>query len=370
MTTVAAAANRAMASTSAQQAPASTQLATSSSHRQAAALTGAQKVAVLYMALGPERTAAISARLSQDKVESIGFEVARMGVAQGDLVTGVLEEWLHTMRAAESLAEGGIEVAREILEKQFGAQRAAQILKRIHGQITEHAGLERLRKADPQQLAGTLRNEHPQTVALVLAHLDQLHTAAILKEIPPQVGREIVYRMAVMDKVSPEMLRLIETELGSEIALNLADSMTMSGGPAAVAAVLNSLAPSLEKELLDGVAERNPDLCEQIKALMFTFEDIVNLDNRSMQRLLREVDSRELALALKVASDELKDAMYAGMTQRALAALKDDLELMGPARLRDIETAQAKIVLAVRRLEEEGEIIISMGGGGEDVVVA
>jgi flagellar motor switch protein FliG len=371
MTTVAAAANRAMASTTgAQPAPASTQVATSPTQRPATAMTGAQKVAVLYMALGPERTAAISARLSQEEVESIGFEVARMGVAQGDIVTGVLEEWLHTMRAAESLAEGGIEVAREILEKQFGAQRAAQILKRIHGQITEHAGLERLRKADPQQLAGTLRNEHPQTIALVLAHLDQLHTAAILKEIPPQVGREIVYRMAVMDKVSPEMLRLIETELGSEIALNLADSMTMSGGPAAVAAVLNSLAPSLEKELLDGVAERNPDLCEQIKALMFTFEDIVNLDNRSMQRLLREVDSRELALALKVASDELKDAMYAGMTQRALAALKDDLELMGPARLRDIETAQAKIVLAVRRLEEEGEIIISMGGGGEDVVVA
>jgi flagellar motor switch protein FliG len=334
------------------------------------ALTGPQKVAVLYMALGPERTSQITEKLTPEEVETIGFEVARMGVVQGDVVTTVLDEWLYTMRAAESLAEGGIETARGILEAQFGTQRASQILKRISGQISEHAGLERLRKADPQQLANTLRNEHPQTVALVLAHLDQLQTGAILKEIPPSTGREVVYRMACMEKVSPEMLRLIEGELGSEIALNLADSMTVSGGPAAVAAVLNSLSPSLEKELLDGVAEKDAALCEQIKALMFTFEDVVGLDTRSMQRVLREIDSKDLALALKVASDELKEAIYAGMTQRALQSLKDDLEMMGPAKLRDIEAAQAKFVAMVRQLEEDGEIVVAMGGGGDDVVVA
>lgn len=336
----------------------------------ALSLSGPQKVAVLYMTLGPARTSLISDKLTPEEVESIGFEVARMGVVKGDVVEAVLEEWLHTMRAAESLAEGGIEIARSILEAQFGSQRAMQILKRIHGQISEHAGLERLRKADPQQLAGTLRNEHPQTVALVLAHLDQIQTAAILKEIPPATGREVVYRMACMEKVSPEMLRLIEGELGSEIALNLADSMTLSGGPAAVAAVLNSLTPSLEKELLEGVAARDPQLCEQIKALMFTFEDLVRIDNRSMQRLLRDVDSKDLALALKVASEELKEVIFAGMTQRALASLKDELEMMGPARVRDIEAAQARIVATVRQLEEDGEIVVAMGGGGEDAIIA
>jgi flagellar motor switch protein FliG len=334
-----------------------------------AGLTGPQKVAVLYMALGAERTTEISEKLTPEEVETISFEVARMGTVQGDVVTAVFEEWLYTMRAAESLAEGGIATARSILEAQFGPHRAGQILKRISGQITEHAGLERLRKADPQQLANTLRNEHPQTMALVLAHLDQMQTGAILKEIPSAVGRDVVYRMACMEKVSPEMLRLIEGEMGSEIALTLADSMTVPGGPAAVAAVLNMLTSSLEKELLDGVAEKDPALCERIKALMFTFEDVVSLDTRSMQRLLRDVDSKDLALALKVASVELKDAIYAGMTQRALQSLQDDLEMMGPAKLRDIEAAQAKIVAVVRQLEEAGEIVVSLGGG-EDVVVA
>jgi flagellar motor switch protein FliG len=334
----------------------------------AAVLTGPQKVAVLYMALGPEKTAAISGRLSPEEVEAIGFEVARMGTIKGEVVEMVLEEWLATMRAAESLAEGGVELARDILEKLYGPQRALQMLKKITGQISEQAGLLRLRKADPQQLGSTLRNEHPQTIALVLAHLDAEQTKDILKEIPPAVGKEIVYRMACMEKVSPEMLQLIEGELGSEIALNSTDSMTASGGPAAVAAVLNSLPPSIEKELLEGIAEKDPVLCEEIKALMFTFEDVVALDVRSMQRVLREIDSRELALALKVASEDLKAAIFQAMTQRALASLKDEIEIMGAVKMRDVETAQAKIVGTVRRLEEAGEIVVAMGGG-EDVIV-
>jgi flagellar motor switch protein FliG len=332
-------------------------------------LTGPQKVAVLYMALGAERTAAISDKLTPEEVEAIGFEIARTGMVRGEVVESVLGEWMETMRAAESLAEGGVDVAREILEKHFGPQRAMQVLRRIHGQITEVVGLERLRKADPQQLGNTLRNEYPQTIALVLAHLDHTQTASILKEIAPPVGREIVYRMACMEKVAPEMLQLIESELGSEVTLNLTEGMTASGGPAAVAGVLNLLTTSLEKELLEGIAERDAALCEQIKSLMFVFEDIVSLDTRSMQRVLREIDSRELAMALKVASEDLKSAIFGAMTQRALASLKDEMELMGPVKMRDIEAAQARIVSQVRALEEAGEIVAAMGGG-DDVIVA
>jgi flagellar motor switch protein FliG len=332
-------------------------------------LSGAQKVAILYMALGAEQTGPVTERLTPEEVEAISYEIARLDRVPGEVVERVLQEWLETLHAVESLAEGGIERAKEILEAQFGPQRATQILKRISGQISEFAGLERLRKADPQQLGNTLRNEHPQTVALVLAHLDQIQTAGILKEIPPAVGREIVYRMACMEKVSPAMLQLIESELGNEVALTLSDSMAASGGPAAVAGVLNLLNPSLEKELLEGIASRDPALCEQIKSLMFVFEDIVSLDVRSMQRVLREVDSRDLALALKVASDELKNAIFGAMTQRGLAALKDEMEMTGPVRMRDIEAAQAKIVAHVRRLEEAGEIVISMADGDDVVVV-
>lgn len=335
----------------------------------AVTLSGPQKVAVLYMALGPEKTARISEKLSAEEVEAIGFEVARMGAIRGEVVEAVLEEWIETMRAAESLAEGGVELARDILEKLYGPQRALQMLKKITGQISEQAGLLRLRKADPQQLASTLRNEHPQTIALVLAHLGPEQTTDILKEIPTSVGKGIVYRMARMEKVSPEMLNLIEGELGAEVVLNASVSMTASGGPAAVAAVLNSMPPSIEKELLEGIAEKDLALCEEIKALMFTFEDIVALDVRSMQRVLREVDSRELALALKVASEELKAGIFEAMTQRALASLKDELEIMGAVKMRDVETAQAKIVATVRRLEESGEIVVAMGGGDDVIVV-
>lgn len=332
-------------------------------------LTGPQKVAILYSVLSPEKTDAISEKLSPEELEAVGFEVARMGRVRTEVVEGVLEEWVQTIRAAESLAEGGVDKAHEILERHFGPQRAMQLLKKINGQIADFAGLERLRRADPQQLGNTLRKEHPQTIALVLAHLDQGQTAAILKDLPPVDGGHVVYRMATMEKVSPEMLQLIESELGNEFAVNLTESMTASGGPAAVAAVLNMLNPSLEKELLETIATKDPVLCEHIKSLMFVFEDIVTLDVRSMQRLLREIDTRELALALKVASDDLKGVIFSAMTQRALAALKDEIEIMGPAKMRDIEAAQAKIVAQVRALEEAGEIVVATGEGDDVVVV-
>jgi flagellar motor switch protein FliG len=237
----------------------------------------------------------------------------------------------------------------------------------VQGQLADTAGLTRLRRADPQQLGNTLRNEHPQTIALVLAHLDPQQTAAILKEIPSSKGGEVVYRMAGMEKVQPEMLMLIEKHIGSETTSMMAEG-TASGGPKAVAEVMNFISGALEKELLEGVEERDPELCEVIKNLMFVFEDLISLDDKAIQRVLREVEAKSLALALKAASPELKAKILGCMSQRAVAALQEEMEMMGPARMKDVEAAQTAFVSQVRRLEEMGEIVIG-GKGGDDVLV-
>ena len=331
-------------------------------------LNGREKVAVLCMALGAEAAAKITQRLSQDEAEAISYEIARLDAITGEVAESVLVEWLELTLALDSVSAGGLEYAREVLEKAYGAPRAREILKRIQTQLADTAGMHRLRKADPQQLGSMFRNEHPQTIALVLSHLEPQHTAAVLKELDPATGSEVVFRMARMEKVSPEMLHLIERSIGSEADLGLQQGMASSGGPAAVAAVLNFTTASLEKTLLDGVAARDAKLSEEIKNLMFVFEDLTSIDDRSLQRLLREVEAKQLALALKATSDELKGKILGAMSQRAVAALQEEMEFMGPVKLRDVESAQAAIVSQVRALEEAGEIVIS-GGGGDDTVI-
>jgi flagellar motor switch protein FliG len=240
------------------------------------------------------------------------------------------------------------------------------MLKRIQSQISDTAGLHRLRNADPTQLGNMLRAEHPQTVALILAHLQPAHTAAVLKELDPTLGSEVVLRMARMEKVSPDMLVLIERSILTETDLAPAQGLSTSGGPAVVAEVLNLVAPSLEKAIMAGVDQLDPALCEQIRNLMFVFEDIVSLDDRSTQRLLREIDVKELALALKGASNEVKNKILGAMSQRASTSLKEEMEMIGPARKRDVELAQAGIVAMIRKLEDAGEIVV---GGNDDLVV-
>jgi flagellar motor switch protein FliG len=330
-------------------------------------LTGRQKVAVLCMALGPEFAAKIAQQLNPEEMESISFEIARLENVTGQMADSVLKEWHETIRAADFLAEGGVDYAREILERAFGKDKAGDMLQRIETQLADTAGLHRLRKADPQQLGNMLRNEHPQTIALILAHLEPAHTASVLKEIESSVGTEVIYRMARMEKISPEMLQLIERSLASETDLQVTQGMSASGGPHAVAAVLNLVVPSLEKDLLERLQQRDPELCEQVKNLMFMFEDIIGLDDRSVQRLLREVDTKELALALKAASEELRKRIMGAMSTRAVEALREEMDFLGPVRVRDVETAQTKIVAQVRLLEEAGEIVIS--AGGDDVLL-
>ncbi len=330
-------------------------------------LTGRQKAAIVCMALGAEHAAAITAGLTADEVDIVAFEFSQLDNVPPSTVDAVLAEWLELTIGVDSLSTGGFEFAREVLEKAFGEAKAGQVLKRIQDQLADNDRFGRLRRADPQALSHTLRGEHPQTIALILAHLDPAHVAAIIRELDPALGGDVMFRIAKMDKVSPDMIALVERAIGSEADMTFSQSMSSVGGPAAVAAVLNLVSATLEKEMLDIVAERDTQLSDQIKNLMFVFEDLLALDDKSLQRLLREVDVKQLALALKATSAELKSKIMGTMSQRAVAGLKEEMEFLGPVKMRDVEAAQSDIVSKVRALEETGEIVLS--AGTDDVIV-
>ena len=329
-------------------------------------LTGRQKVAILLMALGEEASAEITKNMASEEVEAISFEIAKMEKVDPNLVEQILDEWQQTEQAAFSLAEGGVDYARRVLEKAFGPSKAAQVLKRIESQLSDHISLNHLRNADPQQLTAIIRNEHPQTMALILAFLDPGQTASVLKEIDTALGADVLLRMARMEKVMPDVLRLVEESLGAEADLSMGGAGSAAGGPESVAEVLNLVASGLEKELLDGVADHDMDLSEQIKNLMFVFEDIIKLDDKGITRLLRDTESKELAMALKAASGELRDKILGTMSTRARDSLEEEMEFLGPVRVSDVEAAQASIVKMARALEEAGEIVI---GASEDAMI-
>lgn len=330
-------------------------------------LTGKQKAAIVLMAMGPESATEITQSLTPDELEQISFEIARMDQVSAELTGAVLEEWKAMETAAYTIAEGGVDYARKVLEHTLGPQKASTIIKRIESQLQESAGFQNLRKADPQQVSGMLRNEHPQTVALLLAHLEASQTASVLKELPTALGGEVLFRLARMEKVLPEVLQVLERQYGSESKLTISQGMTSAGGPESVAAVLNLINGPVEKELLDQLARQDAELCEQIKNLMFVFEDILKLDDRALQRILRDVQTKELALALKAASDPLRQKIFSMLSTRAGDALKEEIEFLGPVRMRDVETAQSNVVKVIRALEETGEVVI--GGGDDDMVL-
>jgi flagellar motor switch protein FliG len=332
-----------------------------------AELTGRQKTAILLMAVGEEASAQITRSMAPEDVEAISLEIAKMGRIDPATVEAVLEEWAQTERAAFSLAQGGVDYPRRVQEKAFGPQKAAQVLKRIEAQLHDHVSLAHLRNADMQQLSALIRNEYPQTIALILAFLAPAQTAEILKGVDTKRGSDILLRLARMEKVLPDVLRLLEESIGHETDLTMSgDGSSAAGGPSAVAEVLNLMSAAVEKELLDGVAETDVDLSEQIKDLMFVFEDIIKLDDKGVVRLLRDVQTKELSLALKLASDELKTRILETMTSRARDSLLEEMEFLGPVRVRDVERAQSDIVKMARALADAGEIVI---GGTDDMVV-
>jgi flagellar motor switch protein FliG len=328
-------------------------------------LTGAQKSAVLCIALGPKGAARLLQHLSQEEVEVVGREIAALQAVEPGLVNSVLREFESAASVAEPSARGGLPYAQAVLEEALGA-RAKPVLYKIR----EHSagGFTQLRKAPSEVLAGLIRGEHPQVIALILAHLDARHASGIVEEMEPTLAAEVLYRMGRMEKTSPDMLSLIEEALSSKADVTFSQEMTLSGGPGAVAKVLNRIAGPLDKQLLQTITQQDADLGAQITARMFVFEDLLLLDGKAMQRVLREVDAKQLALASKAASAELMQHIKTNMSERAAAALNDEIELLGPVRVRDVEAAQTKILESVRSLEEAGEILLRRPGGNDDII--
>lgn len=331
------------------------------------ALSGAQKCAVLCLAVGTKEAATILQQLGSEEVEQVCREIASMSEVTAEMAQAVVQEFQSASQASTSITRGGVRYAQQVLEQAVGPVRAKIVLDKVQEQVVD-TGLKRLKKVAPEVLVGILRGEHPQAIALILSHLDVRQSAAVVAAMDPGLAADVLYRVARMEKISPEMLAIVETGLSRKTDVSLSQEMTLSGGPGAVARMLNMAGVTLEKQLLEGLQQRNPDIAARVQSLMFVFEDLRLLDGASVQRLLREVDGKELALALKGASDQLKKHITAQMSERAVSALEEEIEMLGPVRVRDVEAVHTRILESVRALEEAGEIRLRGRGGDDDII--
>ncbi|WP_132014777.1 flagellar motor switch protein FliG [Hydrogenispora ethanolica] len=330
-------------------------------------LSGKQKAAILLLSLGTDVSARVMKHLREDEIEELSLEIANLRRVPNDLKDKVLEEFHQIYLAQEYILSGGVENARELLEKAVGPQKADEIMYKLTASLAIRP-FDFARKTEPGQLLNFIQNEHPQTIALVMAYLSPEQAGIILSALPPQQQVEVAKRIATMDRTSPEVIREIEVVLEKKLSSFVMQDFSIAGGLESVVTILNRVDRGTEKTILETLAEENPDLADEIKRRMFVFEDIVMLDNRSVQRFLREVDTKDLSLALKTASDEVKDLVFRNMSKRAVEILKEDMNMLGPVRLRDVEDAQQRIVNVVRQLEDSGELVISRGKEDEMIV--
>lgn len=308
--------------------------------------------------------------LRDAEVDRLTLDIAALGTIDPDMKAKVFEEFFQMVEARRFVSEGGIDLAKELLEKSFGTQKAIEILSRLQSSLQE-VPFQFLKKADPTQISSFIQEEHPQTIALILAHLDPKVSALALTSLPPEIQADVIYRIATMDRTAPEIIREIERVLERKMAAIFTQGFTFAGGVKEVAEILNLIERSTEKSIMEKLQERDPDLANEITKLMFTFDDLIYVEDSGIQKALREIDTKDLALALKAATDEVKEKIFKNMSERAREMLKEEIEFMGPVRLRNVEEAQQRIVAVIRRLEEAGEIVISGRGegGAEEILV-
>lgn len=328
--------------------------------------SGKEKVAVLLIALGPEKSAEIFRHLSEEEIEEITLQIANMRMVSPTEKQDVIEEFYQICLAQEYISEGGVNYAKDVLERALGEDEALNILNKLTSSLHVKP-FEFIRKADPAQLLNYIQGEHPQTIALIISYLNPLQAGEILASLPLEMQSDVTRRVAVMDRTSPEVVKKIEAVLESKFSNMIAEDHTSTGGIEAVVEILNTVDRSTEKHIMDDLEVKDFELGEEIKRRMFIFEDIVGLDNQAVQRIIREVDNSKWAVALKSASDDVKETIYNNMSSRLVEMIKEDIEFMGPVRIKDIEAAQQEIVNIIRRLEEEQEIITPRGG--DEVVV-
>lgn len=331
-------------------------------------LTGKQKAAILLITLGPELSARVFKQLSEEQIEELTLEIASVKKVNQEARDRVLEEFHQMLMAQEYLNQGGIEYAKEVLERALGTQKTIEILDRLTANLQVRP-FDFVRKADPSQLLNFIQNEHPQTIALIISYLQPEQASVILSALPPDRQSDVARRVALMDRTSPDVIREVEKVLERKLSSIVTQDYATAGGLETLVDILNRVDRGTEKKIMEALELDDPELAEEVKKRMFLFEDIVLLDNRSIQRVLREVDlSKDLPLALKVASEEVKAKIFKNMSKRAVENLQENIDFLGPVRLRDVEEAQQKIVNIIRRLEEQGEVIIARGGGDEIVI--
>jgi flagellar motor switch protein FliG len=330
-------------------------------------LTGKQKAAILLISLGPDVSASIYKHLTEEEIEKLTLEISSIKKVESQKKDEVVNEFYHLAVAQDYIAQGGIGYAKMVLEKALGPDQAAAIINRLTSTLQVRP-FDFARKTDPNQILNFIQNEHPQTIALVLSYLEPNQAAQILSNLPQEMQADVAKRIALMDSTSPEVIYEVEQILEQKLSATFTHDYTKTGGIEAVVDVLNGVDRSTERTILDTLAEQDPELAEEIKKRMFVFEDIVTLDNRAIQLVIRDCDNDDLLLALKVASDEVKEVIFKNMSKRMSETFKQEMEIMGPVRLRDVEEAQSRIVSVIRRLEESGEIVIARGGG-DDIIV-
>jgi flagellar motor switch protein FliG len=330
-------------------------------------MTGPEKAGILMITLGLEISSTIFKFLRQDEVETIVLEIAKISTVPIDKRDAVITEAYQRAIALKYINEGGIEYAKEILERSFGAGQADDMTNRLFAALKHGNPLELVKKTEPAQLLEFIREEHPQTVALILVYMEPDKAGAVLSQLEPELMADVAMRIAILQKTAPEVLEQLDELLGRRLLVTGAD-FTKAGGVQSLAALMGFVDREAEKNILDGLAKRDPSIAEEVKSLLFVFEDIMNLDDRAIQRVLKEVEPKDLSLALKTANDELLQRIYKNMSTRAATNLRDDIEVLGPTRMREVGKAQQAIVDVIRTLEENGQIVISRNSKDEKLV--
>lgn len=329
---------------------------------------GVQKAAILLIALGPEKSASIFKHLKEEEIEELTLEIANTRSVTPQLKEEIIDEFYQICLAQQYIAEGGITYARELLEKALGNEKAMSVIGKLTASL-QVKPFEFVRKTDAAQLLNFIQDEHPQTIALILSYLAPQQAALIVSALTPERQADVARRIAVMDRTSPDVVKEVEKVLESKLSSLMNQDYNIIGGVDAVVDILNTVDRSTEKHIMETLEVEEPELADEIRKKMFVFEDILLLDDRAIQRVLRDVENSDLALALKSANEQVQAAIFNNLSKRLAVMIKEDMEFMGPVRMKDVEEAQQKIVNVIRKLEENQEIIISRGGGGDEIVV-
>ena len=330
-------------------------------------LSGMQKAAILLIALGPEKSSLIFKYLKEEEIEELTLEIANTRSVTPQVKDAIIDEFYGVCLAQQYIAEGGINYAKELLEKALGEDKAIDVISRLTSSLQVRP-FEFIRRTEPQQLLTFIQDEHPQTIALILSYIPTQQAALILSALPPDRQSDVAKRIATMDRTSPDTIKDVENILETKLSSLVNQDYTIVGGVDSVVDILNTVDRATEKHIVETLEVEDPELADEIRKKMFVFEDILLLDDRSIQRVLREVENNDLAMACKTANEQVQDAIFRNLSSRLSTMIKEDMEFMGPVRMKDVEEAQQKIVNTIRRLEDAGDIVISRGGGDEIVV--